>query len=62
MWVVKPGGSRDSSRRLRVWLPGLAQRRDLVLVPGGGPFSDQVRSARARWGYDDAAAPARGTP
>jgi aspartokinase-like uncharacterized kinase len=24
-----------------------------VVVPGGGPFADQVRSAQARWGFDD---------
>jgi aspartokinase-like uncharacterized kinase len=56
MWVVKLGGSLESSGRLQVWLRALARRRDLVLVPGGGPFADQVRSAQARWGFDDAAA------
>jgi aspartokinase-like uncharacterized kinase len=34
----------------------LARRSDLVLVPGGGPFADEVRAAQQRWGFDDAAA------
>ena len=28
----------------------------MALVPGGGPFADQVRSTQARWGYGDAVA------
>ncbi len=56
MWVVKLGGSLAASDRLPRWLGALAGRSDLVLVPGGGPFADQVRAAQARWGFDDAAA------
>lgn len=56
MWVVKLGGSLAESDRLPRWLRALAGRSDLVLVPGGGPFADQVRAAQARWGFDDSAA------
>ncbi len=56
MWVVKLGGSLFRSAHLRTWLRALAGRSGLVLVPGGGPFADQVRAAQARWGFDDSAA------
>lgn len=56
MWVLKLGGSLFASDRLRPWLKALAGRSDLVLVPGGGPFADQVRAAQARWGFDDGTA------
>lgn len=56
MWVVKLGGSLAASDRLPDWLRSLAGRSDLVLVPGGGPFADQVRAMQARWGFDDATA------
>ncbi|MFD2114083.1 amino acid kinase [Thiorhodococcus fuscus] len=56
MWVVKLGGSLADSERLPVWLDVLAGRSDLVLVPGGGPFADQVRLAQKRWEFADAAA------
>ena len=56
MLVVKLGGSLAGSDRLRNWLPLLAAADDLVVVPGGGPFADQVRDAQARWEFDDSAA------
>ena len=56
MWVVKLGGSLAASHQLRNWLTTLAGTRGLVLVPGGGPFADQVRSAQRTLGYDDATA------
>ena len=56
MWVVKLGGSLARSPQLRAWLAALAGRRDLVLVPGGGPFADQVRNAQQTLGFDDATA------
>ena len=56
MWVVKLGGSLAGGDRLRPWLRALAGRSDLVLVPGGGPFADQVRAAQSRWEFDDATA------
>jgi aspartokinase-like uncharacterized kinase len=56
MWVVKLGGSLASAPQLRPWLTALSARDDVVLVPGGGPFADQVRAAQRQWGFDDAAA------
>ncbi|MGA7980366.1 MAG: amino acid kinase [Chromatiaceae bacterium] len=56
MWVVKLGGSLASSPYLKPWLGALAMCPEVVLVPGGGPFADQVRAAQRRWGFDDAAA------
>jgi aspartokinase-like uncharacterized kinase len=52
MWVVKLGGSLASDGRLTRWLEALS-RETVVLVPGGGPFADQVRAAQTRWGLDD---------
>ncbi|RKT47121.1 aspartate/glutamate/uridylate kinase [Thiocapsa rosea] len=57
MWIAKLGGSLlAGSEPLRPWLAALSGRPDLVLVPGGGPFADQVRAAQVRWGFDDATA------
>jgi aspartokinase-like uncharacterized kinase len=56
MWVVKLGGSLHGSESLRTWLRAMGGRSDLVLVPGGGPFADQVRAAQTRWGFDDSTA------
>jgi 5-(aminomethyl)-3-furanmethanol phosphate kinase len=56
MWVVKLGGSLFDSPALPAWLDALAATGvPLVVVPGGGPFADQVRRAQAHWGFDDAA-------
>lgn len=52
--VVKIGGSFASSAHLRPWvhaLAGCAGRA--VIVPGGGPFADAVRSTQAAMGFDD---------
>ena len=54
-WVVKLGGSLHDSDHLPRWLDALADS-GAVLVPGGGPFADAVRSAQARWGFGDSAA------
>jgi dihydroneopterin aldolase len=55
--IVKLGGSLAFSIHLRPWLDALAQGAGaVVLVPGGGPFADAVRSAQANMGFDDAAA------
>lgn len=56
MWVVKLGGSLAEAEALPRWLELLANRSNVVLVPGGGPFADQVRVAQARWGFDDGTA------
>jgi len=54
-WVVKLGGSLAGSDALPYWLDALADA-NVVIVPGGGPFADQVRSAQQRWSFGDEAA------
>ncbi|NML15834.1 amino acid kinase family protein [Azohydromonas caseinilytica] len=59
MWVVKLGGSlQEDAPQLRRWLEllGSLGRGRVVIVPGGGPFVEQVRQAQAAWGFDDLAA------
>ncbi|MGZ8249810.1 amino acid kinase family protein [Methylomagnum sp.] len=51
-WVVKLGGSLSASDDLPRWLDVLAGA-NVVIVPGGGPFADQVREAQGRWQFDD---------
>lgn len=53
-WVVKLGGSLAGGSLLGAWLEAIAGGGGrLVLVPGGGPFADQVREMQQRWGFDD---------
>jgi aspartokinase-like uncharacterized kinase len=54
-WVVKLGGSLARGETLPGWLEALANAR-VAVVPGGGPFADQVRAAQARWRFGDDAA------
>ncbi len=55
--VVRLGGSHAFSPLLRPWLAAIgAAAGRVVLVPGGGPFADTVRSAQAAMGFDDLAA------
>src|ERR1700681_3045121 len=55
--VVKLGGSHAFSPHLKDWLDAGARCAGrVVLVPGGGPFSDAVRAAQPRMGFDDRAA------
>jgi len=55
--VVKLGGSTAADTRLFEWIDALAAARTpLVVVPGGGPFADQVREAQAKIGFSDKAA------
>lgn len=57
MWVVKLGGSLYESHYLPRWLQRLATYEgQIVIVPGGGPFADQVRHAQNRWRITDACA------
>jgi aspartokinase-like uncharacterized kinase len=57
LWVVKLGGSLAHSRYLKRWLSVLADGDPaVVIVPGGGPFADQVRTLQKRRRFDDAAA------
>lgn len=55
MWLVKLGGSLMSSTELPSWLGVLASFGGgrVVIVPGGGPFADQVRHAQDVWGFNN---------
>jgi len=55
--VVRLGGSHAFSPLLRPWLAAIgAAAGRVVLVPGGGPFADAVRSAQTAMSFDDLAA------
>ena len=58
MWVVKLGGSLAHDEALLGWLKVLCQPdlRQIVIVPGGGLFADQVRQAQSRWCFSERAA------
>jgi aspartokinase-like uncharacterized kinase len=59
MWVIKIGGSLAFSPELSDWLRCITdggRECGLALVPGGGPYADQVRHAQRRWRFDDASA------
>ncbi len=54
MWVVKIGGSLYDTPQLKMWLNIIAAAGvPVIIVPGGGPFADQVRVAQQRWSVDD---------
>jgi 5-(aminomethyl)-3-furanmethanol phosphate kinase len=55
--VVKLGGSLAFSQDLQDWISVCAAFAGrVVIVPGGGPFADAVRSAQSRMTFDDRAA------
>jgi dihydroneopterin aldolase len=55
--VVKLGGSTANEAVMGDWIAALAgSKLPLVIVPGGGPFADQVRDAQKRMGFSDRAA------
>jgi 5-(aminomethyl)-3-furanmethanol phosphate kinase len=55
--IVKFGGSLAHTRQCAAWLDVLAAwGGPLILVPGGGPFADCVRTTQAAMGFDDATA------
>lgn len=55
--VVKLGGSSIFQPELAQWVDALAASdQPLVIVPGGGPFADQVRCAQKQLGFSDRAA------
>lgn len=57
LWVVKLGGSLALSPQLKRWLAVLAAAgKAAVIVPGGGPFADQVRVLQKQRRFDDATA------
>jgi 5-(aminomethyl)-3-furanmethanol phosphate kinase len=52
--VVKLGGSIAFSPHLHAWISALAACAGrVIIVPGGGPFADAVRSAQSGMGFDD---------
>lgn len=56
MLVVKLGGSLYNTPELRHWLTALtdySKQQPIVIVPGGGPFADQVRTAQTLHHFDD---------
>lgn len=55
--VVKLGGSSAASASLAEWLAAIeASTQPLVLVPGGGPFADCVRTNQQALSFSDDAA------
>ena len=54
--VIKLGGSHAGSALLRSWLDVVVASDNIVLVAGGGPFADIVRTMQPEIGYDDRAA------
>jgi aspartokinase-like uncharacterized kinase len=54
--LVKLGGSLIAASELRRWLAEIAAAGAHLVVPGGGPFADAVRSAQAALRFDDLAA------
>lgn len=55
--VVKLGGSLAFSHDLQQWIVACTTCAGrVVIVPGGGPFADTVRSAQAQMQFDDLAA------
>jgi 5-(aminomethyl)-3-furanmethanol phosphate kinase len=55
--IVKLGGSHAAGPHLKDWLTAIAaEAGSIVIVPGGGPFADAVRTAQAGIGFDDRAA------
>lgn len=55
MWIVKLGGSLADTADLQSWLGVLAcfGGGRVIIVPGGGPFADQVRRSQDLWGFND---------
>ncbi|OUR72454.1 hypothetical protein A9Q78_06565 [Methylophaga sp. 41_12_T18] len=56
MLVVKLGGSLYNTKELKAWLTVLAsyaEQQTIIIVPGGGPFADQVRTAQLLHQFDD---------
>ncbi len=55
--VVKLGGSFAFAPDLRAWIKAIVIHAGrVVIVPGGGPFADTVRTAQAQMRFDDRAA------
>ena len=58
MWIVKLGGSLHDTPALRRWLRWLATAPGptRIVVPGGGPFADTVRTLQPKLGFGELAA------
>lgn len=59
MIVIKLGGSLYNTPELRLWLHRLTEISlvtPIVIVPGGGPFADQVREAQTHHHFNDSVA------
>ena len=58
MRIVKLGGSLATAPALGGWLKAVAEAPDgpWLVVPGGGPFADAIRSLQPQLGFDDLAA------
>ena len=57
MVIVKLGGSLFNSPLLPICLDKLAtlsQCESIIIVPGGGPFADQITQAQQKYKFDDA--------
>ncbi|MCX8280192.1 dihydroneopterin aldolase [Phyllobacterium sp. 0TCS1.6C] len=55
--VAKLGGSTVGHGEMQLWLNAFVTATfPIIVVPGGGPFADQVRSSQTKLGYSDAAA------
>ena len=55
MIVVKLGGSLYSSAYLKEWIDALVtiEHQKIIIVPGGGPFANVVRTAYEDWHIDE---------
>lgn len=53
-WVIKIGGSLYNSKYLIHWLDAISSYsgKNLIVVPGGGPFAEQVREADDKFNLD----------
>jgi dihydroneopterin aldolase len=52
--VIKLGGSFAFSSELRDWIEAVEHHAGrIVIVPGGGPFADTIRTAQAQMCFDD---------
>ena len=59
MLVVKIGGSLYNTPELKKWLDLLsksARHHKIIVVPGGGPFADTVRTSQQETHFNDSAA------
>ena len=56
MIIVKLGGSLYNTPKLKCWLTMLdayAKQQPVIIVPGGGPFANQVRDAQQLHHFND---------